>query len=136
MRIYTACCTKAWRRVRAFNDDARAAGHIITVDWTLGVEALNGASEATIEPAEAWAYARDDLEGGVGSAACVVFLADEGNYCGALIEYGYALAVVVPILLVAPWRPSIFWHSPSTTILPDENAAREALGMRALRVAA
>jgi hypothetical protein len=30
---------------------------------------------------------------------------------------------------VAPWRPSIFWQSPRTMILPDETAVRDMLGM-------
>jgi hypothetical protein len=67
-------------------------------------------------------------------AEACVFLADEGGYCGALIEYGCALGCGVPVLLVAPWRASIFWQSPKTTILPDESAVRDMLGM-AVRVA-
>lgn len=124
------CRTAEWQRVRDFIEDARDAGHEITVDWTGAVEALNGASEGDLSPADAWRHAEADLRAGVKMAEMCVFLADEGGYCGALIEYGAALAWHIPVLLVAPWRPSIFWHAPTTTILPDETAVRDMLGMR------
>jgi hypothetical protein len=137
MRLYVACRFGAYQRVRVFCDDALAAGHVITHDWTrTAVFGPDGhplsMDEGALSAEQAWQYAHDDLQHGVGEAQAVVFLADEGNFCGALIEYGYALARSVPVLLVAPWRPSIFWHSPRTTLLPDENAARDLLGMRLL----
>lgn len=135
MKLYVACRFGAYERVRSFCDDAREAGHTITHDWTPDGHPLT-MDEGALDPAVAWSHARDDLKRGVYHADVVVFLADEGGYCGALIEYGAALAYEKPVFLVAPWRPSIFWQAPHTTILPDENAARDALGMRALEVIA
>jgi nucleoside 2-deoxyribosyltransferase len=125
------CRFGAYERVRAFNDDARMAGHEITQDWTRTSEF--GADGHPLKPGDEsdpalWKHAVADLEGVATADACV-FLADEGNYCGALIEYGYALACGVPVYVIAPWRMSIFWHSPLTTILPDETAVRDMLGM-------
>jgi hypothetical protein len=141
VKLYVACRFAAYERVRAFCDDACEAGHSITHDWTRTAEfGPDGhplsTDEGAMEPDAAWAHARDDLKLGVYWADAVVFLADEGGYCGALIEYGAALAYEKPVLLVAPWRPSISWQCPQTTILPDENAAREMLGMRVLDVIA
>lgn len=133
MKLYVMCRFGAYGRVRAFCDDARAAGHEITHDWTRTAEFGDdghplSADEGALEPNVAWGHAADDVRGIDAADACV-FLADEGGYCGALIEYGYALAINVPVYLVAPWRPSIFWQSPRTMILPDETAVRDMLGM-------
>jgi nucleoside 2-deoxyribosyltransferase len=130
MRLYVMCRSVAWPKARTFMEDARAAGHSITEDWTLNAEALAG-REGDLSPDAAWRIAANDVRG-VDEAEACVFLADDGDYCGALIEYGYAVARLKTVFVVAPWRPSIFWHCPRTTILPDENAAREMLGMRVL----
>lgn len=140
MKLYVMCRFAEYERVRKFCDDAREAGHTITHDWTRTAEfGPDGhplsTDEGAMDPDVAWSHARDDLKRGVYHADTLVFLADQGGYCGALIEYGAALAHEKPVLLVAPWRPSIFWQAPTTTILPDEDAAREALGMALLAVA-
>jgi nucleoside 2-deoxyribosyltransferase len=106
MRLYVMCRSAAWPRVRAFMEDARTVGHSITEGWTLAVEGLGGGSEGDLSPDVAWRYAAGDLRGVDESDACV-FLADEGGYCGALIEYGYAVARLKTVFVVAPWRPSI-----------------------------
>jgi hypothetical protein len=135
--IYTASRFSAYERVRAFNDDARAAGHTITHDWTRTDEfGADGhplhVAEGDLAPDVAARYAMDDLTHGVRKADVIVFLAEDagqGGFCGALIEFGYAFACGIPVFVVAPWRPSIFWHLPNVTVLPDENAVRERLGM-------
>lgn len=137
MRIYTASKFANYERVRAFNDAARSVGHIITHDWTRTKEfgpdghPLHN-EEGDLAPDVARGYASDDLQRGVATADAIVFLADDpgsGGFCGALIEYGYAMACRLPVYVVAPWRPSIFWHLPNVTVLPTEDAVRERLGM-------
>lgn len=140
MRIYTASRFSAYERVRAFNDDARAAGHVISHDWTRTDEFGDDGhplhkAEADLDPAAAAGYAMDDLTHGAGKADVIVFLAEdagEGGFCGALIEFGYATALAIPIYVVAPWRPSIFWHLPNVVLMPDEAAVRATLGMAPL----
>lgn len=133
------CRFSSYERVRAFCDDLRSAGHEVTHDWTrtdeFGPDGHPHAVEGDLAPGAAARYAMTDLSHGVRRADVCVFLAEdagEGGFCGSLIEFGYAMATAIPVLVVAPWRPSIFWHLPGVTVLPDEPAARDALGMREL----
>lgn len=136
MNIYTAARFSDYERVRAFNDDARAAGHTITHDWTRTNEfGPDGhplhVKEGDLAPDVAARYAMDDLTHGVRRADTCVFLADdagEGGFCGALIEFGYACAHAIPVMVVAPWRASIFWHLPNVEVT-DERTTRAYLGM-------
>lgn len=143
MKLYTASKFANYERVRAFNDAARDAGHVITHDWTRTQEFdADGhplqVDEAKITPELGGHHAALDLYSGVATAETLVFLAEDGGYCGALIEFGAACAMSIPILIVAPWRMSIFWHLPNVTIVASEGAVRERLGMapEALRLAA
>lgn len=134
MRLYTASRFGDYERVRAFNVAARAVGHEITHDWTItegfGEDGhLLSSTPDSLPPAEAQMHATADLAIGVGQAERVVFFANQPNYCGALIEFGFAIACKVPIYVVAPWRPSIFWHLPDVEVLPDEATVRDRLGM-------
>jgi hypothetical protein len=143
MKLYTASKFANYERVRAFNDAARAAGHKVTHDWTRTAEFdehghPRQANEAKIAPELGGHHAALDLYSGVAPADMLVFLAEDGGYCGALIEFGAACALGKPILIVAPWRASIFWHLPNVTIVADEDDARARLGMEpsGLRLAA
>jgi hypothetical protein len=134
MKLYTASKFANYERVRAFNNAARAAGHAITHDWTRTDEfTADGhpkqADEALITPELGGHHAALDLFSGVAPADALVFLAEDGGYCGALIEFGAACALGKPVLIVDPWRASIFWHLPNVTVFATEDAVREHLGM-------
>lgn len=139
MKVYVMCRFSQYERVRAFCDDLRAAGHTVTHDWTRTDEFdENGhphhVAEGDLAPDVAARFAMDDLRG-VRSADLCVFLAEdagEGGFCGALIEFGTATANAVPVIVVAPWRPSIFWHLPGVEVVESEATARDRLGMREL----
>lgn len=135
MRIYVASRFSDYERVRALCDEIRATGYTVTHDWTRTREfGPDGhplsASPDDLPPLEARGHAQADLEG-VRSADLVVFLADLGDYCGALIEVATAIAAGRQVFVVKPWRPSIFWHLPRVTVYPHLDAVRHSLGLRA-----
>lgn len=140
MRIYTAAPFMQYERVRRFNADARAAGHVVTHDWTLTQEFdADGkpafGDGATLDWAVKAERAREDADG-VRNADAVIFLADEGPSYGACMEAGMAVALGVHLVVVAPKAFTIFWGMAAVTVLPDgEDAAREMLDMAPLAVA-
>jgi hypothetical protein len=67
---------------------------------------------------------------GVQRAESVILFGDQGPSFGACMEAGMAVALNVPLFVVAPTHFTIFWGLPNVTILPDETAARDMLGMR------
>jgi hypothetical protein len=135
MRIYTAAPFMQYERVRAFNADARAAGHVITHDWTLTEEFdLNGhpafGDGAALDPDVKSERAVEDWMG-VENAEAVFLLADNGPSFGACMEAGMAVANGIRLYVVAPTAFTIFWGLPNVTVLPSETAARALLTTRA-----
>lgn len=134
MRIYTAAPFRTYERVRQFNADARDAGHGVTHDWTLTEEfgpdghPLFG-DGATLDMGVKAERAYEDWHG-VRAAETVILLGDEGPSFGACMEAGMAVALGVQLFVVAPTHFTIFWGLPKVTILPDETAVRDMLGMR------
>lgn len=128
MRVYVMTRYANHERARRFMDDAVAAGHEVTYDWT---RSSGPDTELTI--AECMEVG-DDCLSGVEQADLLVFLADSPEYCGSLIEFGYGLAVArfvhpIDIWVVAPWRFSLFWRQRGVEVLELENTARGRLGM-------
>lgn len=136
VNLYVASRFSDYKRVREFIDDAKRAGHHVTHDWTRTAEfasdgnPLPGLTEDSLPVEDARHYATTDLVRGVGPAEMVVFFADLSDYCGALVEFGYALACRIQVIVIAPWRASIFWRMPVVQIVADESQARALLGMR------
>lgn len=135
MRIYTASAFGNYRRVREFNDYARDLGHSITFDWTLTEEFDENGDlkidrennwDAHLDGGVALRYAEADMEG-VTTADLLVFIADEGEPFGALIEVGAALAYGVMIWAIQPQRRSVFWALPRVMIFDSEEVARQEL---------
>lgn len=127
MRIYVAARASDAARVRLLYELLTAAGHRITHRWADLPILVDGneVNEGAIEPSAARAIAEDDIDGAA-SAAVVLLLADRGpNYCGALIEVGIALACGAAVWVVAPWRPSVFWHLPAVRVVTLEGALAE-----------
>jgi hypothetical protein len=99
--------------MRTLMDQLTAAGHVVTHDWTrteeFGEDGHPAFADESGIPKERLAmHAADDVRG-VRTADLVVAVADT-PLCGALIEIGVALAVGVPVWVVAPWRWTIFWE--------------------------
>jgi hypothetical protein len=136
MRLYTAAPFRTYERVRRFNADARAAGHAVMHDWTLTEEfGADGhplfGDGATLDMAVKAERAEEDRLG-VELADLVILLGDQGPSFGACMEAGMAVAYEKRLFVVGPTHFTIFWGLTNVTVLPDENAARDALGMRAL----
>lgn len=129
MRIYVAGRFGRYERCRALMDDLASAGHEITQDWTRGEhfdeDGHPRTEDENIPREQQAALARGALDG-VARAELVVVIADE-PLCGALIEFGCAVAHGVPVWVIAPWRWSVFWTHPLVTVWADENAARDRL---------
>jgi len=139
MRIYTAAPFMTYERVRAFNADAREAGHEVTHDWTLTEEfGPDGrpifGDGATLDMAVKAQRAIED-QVGVENAEAVILLADGGPSFGACMEAGMAVANGITLYVVAPTAFTIFWGLPGVIVLPDETAARDMLGMKMTAVA-
>lgn len=123
LRIYTASRFANYARVRALNEQLRDLGHEVTHDWTVTDEFVDGvpkvSSEADLSIDDRRRYAVDDLRG-VRTADLVIFLAEDGDYCGALIEFGAAAALGITAWIISPWRTSIFWSLPNVEVLATE----------------
>ena len=136
VRIYTASRFSNYERVRKLNADLRSLGYEITHDWTTTDEFVDGhpkvKAEADLSEADRRRHAVNDLRG-VRTADLLIFLAEDGEFCGSLIEFGAAAALGIQAWIVAPWRTSIFWSLPNVTVLPDERTVLRTLigGLRA-----
>lgn len=133
MRLYTAAPFMTYERVRAFNADARDAGHEVTHDWTLTEEfGPDGhpifGDGAELDMAVKAQRAEEDRLG-VELADTVVFLADGGPSFGACMEAGMAVAYEKRLIVVGPTAFTIFWGMANVIVLPDETAVRDMLGM-------
>jgi len=128
MELYVATKFGARARAQRFIDDAIEAGHYITWDWTRAAE---NAIDDDLTIAQCAFHARRDLRG-VHDAELIVFLADDPEFCGALIEFGYGVALGRRAWVVNPWRKSIFWYTEHVSIIDDEHTARGLLGMKSL----
>lgn len=125
MKVYVAGRFGDYERVRRVIDAINATpGDSVTHDWTRSDEFdENGHpyfynSNAPKPVKDAVRHARLDLQG-VWKAQTVVCLADD-QLCGALIEVGYALAFDnKEIIMVDPWRYTIFWELPNVKIIND-----------------
>jgi hypothetical protein len=140
VKLYTAAPFRTYERVRRFNADARDAGHTVTHDWTLTEEfGTDGhpifGDGATLDMAVKAQRAEEDRLG-VEIADLVILFGDQGPSFGACMEAGMAVAYEKNLCVVQPTHFTIFWGLANVTILPDENAAREMLGMRVLDVVA
>lgn len=96
MRIYVAGSGSEVERVRRVMNALRAAGHEISYDWTIDVEAAGAAghtSDATVEDEHANACADRD-HAGVESADVFLLLRNPNRTTfGAAYETGYARAL-------------------------------------------
>lgn len=132
MKLYIASRFGNYERVRAFVDDAIAAGHTITHDWTRTEEFdewghPSAGDGSQLSRADQARHAQADLD--AAAAADVVVLLPIPDMAGAYMECAHALAHGKQVWVAGPGRFLIFWALPAVTVLPDELAAREALGM-------
>lgn len=132
MNLYIASRFGNYERVRAFIDAAEAVGHRVTHDWTRTQEFgpdghPTGGDGSQLSREEQGDHAMADLN--AAADADVLVLLPVSDMGGAYIEIGYALAHGRQVWIAGDCRFTIFWGLPLVTVLPDEAAAREALGM-------
>jgi nucleoside 2-deoxyribosyltransferase len=101
MQIYVAGSSKELDRCEQFVRAVRALGHTITCDWVAAMRA--NAADTLLSPEELRRFAAADLRG-VADADLVVLLgpAQSTPSQGCWVEMGYALAMSVPLIYVAP----------------------------------
>lgn len=120
MNFYVASRFTDYKRVRRLVSLLESEGYRCTYDWTDSDEFdQNGdpkyATDELTEGAKRQ-YAICDVYG-ARKADMLIFLADQENYTGALIEVGIAMSNEdVEIHVVAPAKDSIFWYYPTVTI--------------------
>jgi hypothetical protein len=127
MRLYIASRFGNYERVRAFVDAAKGVGH-----WTRTEEFdawghPSGGDGSQLPEAEQARHAQADLD--AAAAADAVVLLPVPDMGGAYVEVGYALAHGKRVIVAGEGRFLIFWGLPLVTVLPDESAARDLLGM-------
>jgi hypothetical protein len=134
LRVYVAGRFTQYERLRAVMDAVTEEGYAVTHDWTrteeFGVDGHPLVHEQGRRPAEADSYAHhseDDIRG-CRTADAVLAIADE-PLTGGLIEIGAALAYGVPVVVVAPWRWTVFWEHPLVKVV---STLDDALGVLAL----
>jgi nucleoside 2-deoxyribosyltransferase len=119
MKIYVAASWLSRERARVLMTQLEAEDHTITFDWTACVPSDDRATRAI--------QAKRDLQG-VADADALVLLVDENPTQGAWVEFGYAIALSVPIIaLLESSCGCIFLDAPS-----DVFAARNRVQMLAL----
>lgn len=118
MRVYVATKFEAKGLARTFYEKLRAAGHVITCDWT-------NEDDATSVPREC-AFADAD---GVLSADVLV-IAPLTECRGAWVEFGIAVARMIPIVVytVDPRRTwCVFEHLPQVVHVASIEGAVETV---------
>ncbi len=117
MYFYVAGKVEDWEKVREVRECLEQAGHHVTYDWTLNVEA-QGAGPTDHEVARKWANA--DVNGV--ETAHAVFVVPHRRHTGTLIELGIALSKRKPIYVLGTMedmRYSIFYHRPEFVFIGD-----------------
>jgi hypothetical protein len=105
MKVYVASKYED-HRARELMGMLRAAGHQITHDWT-AVDESGASDERRRELAE------QDLDGVARAEAFI--LIDSPACRGANVEFGYALAFAIPIIVVGRSVENIFFRLPGIT---------------------
>ena len=101
MKIYVAAKWEDKDRAQEVQRLLRDAGHTITYDWTVNEE-------------ECGAQVENDIDGVRGADAFVGIFEQDLKYAGALMEFGAALAMNIPVYILgsAPiTRHMFFKHS-------------------------
>ncbi len=125
MKVYVGATFSRYTEARALIDQLTAAGHEITHDWTRTaafgddghpLPAANGGYELPRHIQAA--HALDDLLA-VQEADLLLILGQQAS-CGWPVEVGAALAWgFAKVWIVAPCKPTVFWHLPQVEIFPD-----------------
>ncbi len=83
-------------------------GIVITYDWTLDMKDFGPEySDEYLTAKQRIQYARADLDA-VLRADYILFLTPENGSAGAWVEYGYAIASDIPVIVTGKWHKSIF----------------------------
>lgn len=125
MNIYVGATFTRYLEARSVMDQLTAAGHRITHDWTRtdafgedGHPLPETAGGYDLPAAEQCAHAQDDRRA-VRNSELLLILAQQAS-CGWPIEVGMALAFGnSKVWVVAPFKPTVFWHLPLVRVFND-----------------
>lgn len=124
MRVYVAGRTNMILAVRRVQRIVQSAGHEITYDWTVNVEAEGGSAREKFIPRERQiGYANSDRWGVLTSDLTIVVAGPQ--LTGTLIECGLALAFcgeIQVILYGKPEREAVFFELPEVKRITTEDA--------------
>jgi hypothetical protein len=121
-RVYVAASFEQIDDVKALYKKLRAAGHVVTADWTIHKEIASMSSEKERQALKSQ-YVIEDTEG-VTSASVYALLLGPRKSTGAHIEFGIALGAKVPLIVLIgrPDENQLFYCHPSITIVPNVKA--------------
>jgi hypothetical protein len=134
VKIYVGTTFSRYVEARSAMDALTAAGHTITHDWTRtaafgsdGHPLPQTSGGYDLPAADQQAHAEDDLRA-VLDADLLLILAQEAS-CGWPIEVGMALAWgAAEVWVVAPFKPTVFWHLPQVRVFDDAAEPLRDLG--------
>ena len=126
-RVYVAASFEQANDVKALYKKLRAAGHIITADWTVHQEIASMGSEKERQALKSQ-YVIEDTDG-VTSSSVYALLLGPRKSTGAHIELGIALGAKVPLIVLIgnPDENQLFYSHSSVTIVPDVDTFMQLL---------
>lgn len=102
-----------WREIRRVQAVLREHGYSITYDWTVHAEAGESERDGSMTVEAMRAAARTDLDAARDADLLVLVCVDDmADALGCYIELGAALLSGAAVDVIAPPRPSIFFHLP------------------------
>jgi hypothetical protein len=100
-----------WRAIRRVQDVLRAQGYRITYDWTVHAERGDNERDGSMTAAALRAAAATDLAAAFAADLLVLACVDDmADALGCYVELGAALVANAEVHVIAPPRPSIFFH--------------------------
>lgn len=127
-RAYVAGRFGDWRDVRAAQGVLRACGYRITYDWTVHAERGESERDGSMTTDAMRDAAETDLSAAANADLLVLVCRDDmADALGCYVELGAALVTAAKVHVVAPSRPSIFFHLRGVTVFADADAWERAV---------
>lgn len=119
--VYLAARYSRNAEMRGYRDRLTSVGIAVTSRWIDlhgGAELESATTERlNTESGECWQFGLHDLED-IRSADALIAFSGSGGRGGRHVEYGYALALEMPIFLIGE-RENVFYCCPSVVVLPS-----------------
>jgi hypothetical protein len=130
-KAYVAGRFGDWREVRRVQAVLRERGYDITYDWTVHAEAGENERNGSMTVTAMASAAATDLHAAIGADLLVlVCVGDMADALGCYIEFGAAAAGGARIHVIAPARPSVFWHLSRVETFCSVEAWMAVFGLR------